>query len=97
MQALLRFDSKAAALVLEEEVREAFFGSISTAIGVHPYCTAHQMQYHRLHAYLRSDVERQAKHALARCQHSKSLLLTSLTRSSKGLLDTVQSMTQLTW
>ena len=36
MQALLRFDSKAAALVLEEEVREAFFGSISTAIGMHP-------------------------------------------------------------
>lgn len=33
VDALLRFDSKAAALVLEEEVREAFFGSISTAIG----------------------------------------------------------------
>jgi hypothetical protein len=33
VEALLRFDSKAAALVLEEEVREAFFGSISSAIG----------------------------------------------------------------
>ena len=33
VEALLRFDPKAAALVLEEEVREAFFGSISSAIG----------------------------------------------------------------
>ncbi len=33
VEALLRFDSKVAALVLEEEVREAFFGSISSAIG----------------------------------------------------------------
>ena len=74
MQALLRFDSKAAALVLEEEVREAFFGSISTAIGMHPCCTAHQMQYHTLHMCLRSDVERQAKHALQRHQHSKCSL-----------------------
>ncbi len=38
MEALLRFDSKAAALVLEEEVREAFFGSISSAIGQRPTC-----------------------------------------------------------
>lgn len=36
VEALLRFDSKAAALVLEEEVREAFFGSISSAIGGAP-------------------------------------------------------------
>ena len=97
MQALLRFDSKAAALVLEEEVREAFFGSISTAIGMHRCCAAHQMQHHTFHACLRSCVRRRAEYALARCQHSKSSLLTPLTRSSKGLLNTVQSMTQLTW
>ena len=61
VQALLRFDSKAAALVLEEEVREAFFGSISTAIGMHPCCAAHRMQCHTFHACLRSDVDRQVK------------------------------------
>ena len=58
MQALLRFDSKAAALVLEEEVREAFFGSISTAIGMHPCCTVRHMQVHTSRACLHSDVER---------------------------------------
>ena len=58
MQALLRFDSKAAALVLEEEVREAFFGSISTAIGMDPCCTVRQMQFHTSCACLQSDVER---------------------------------------
>ena len=71
VQALLRFDSKAAALVLEEEVREAFFGSISTAIGMHPCRTAHQMQNHILHAFSYSDVNRQAKHACVRRQDSK--------------------------
>ena len=44
VEALLRFDSKAAALVLEEEVREAFFGSISSAIGLH-LCTAAMRQH----------------------------------------------------
>ena len=49
VEALLRFDSKAAALVLEEEVREAFFGSISSAIGPNLFTAAlHQHPAHAL-------------------------------------------------
>ena len=101
MQALLRFDSKAAALVLEEEVREAFFGSISTAIGMHHCCTAHQMQHHILHACSHSDVERRVKHACARRQDSKCSVANFLSRSLSRWLKLIQapnpaqSMTQL--
>lgn len=55
VEALLRFDSKAAALVLEEEVREAFFGSISSAIGPHLFTAAlHQHPAHALQKRVKS-------------------------------------------